>query len=138
MILFLANKMQISFREGKPVNLSTANSIALGLAPPVTSKLGYSISKEYVKDILVVTDDEIVETCRILFNNGIKAEPSGCAALAAILFNKVSFESDKKINIVAIITGGNASPKELNNILNWFLFNEFSVFNFKLNKIIKL
>lgn len=82
--------------------------------------LAYEHCKKYVKDILLVTDEEIVETCRILFERGLKTEPSGCAALAALLFNKIPNldvkncnDGNKIINIVVVISGGNISTDEL-------------------------
>ncbi len=47
---------------------------------------------------------------------GLVVEPSGAAAVAAVLTNKVPDTAGKKV--VAFITGGNVSPLELDQILN--------------------
>ena len=112
-----ANTMSASFKEGHAIKLPTAKSIASGLAPPMCGTLAYEHCKKYVKDILLVSDDEIKEACKIAFTSGLKAELSGCAALAAILFDKVpeiaQNSSDKKLKVVCILSGGNVSAAEL-------------------------
>ena len=81
--------------------------------------MAYEHCKKYVKDILLVSNEEIVETCKMLFERGLKVEPSGCAALAALIFNKIpnleelSRNKARKLNIVVIISGGNISAEEL-------------------------
>ena len=46
---------------------------------------------------------------------GIKAELSGCAAMAALLFNKLpKFYDSNKLNVLVIISGGNISAEEIN------------------------
>ena len=54
----------------------------------------------------------------MLFNLGIKAELSGCAALAALMFNKIPNKEEinsKQLNIVVIVSGGNVTADELAN-----------------------
>ena len=64
--------------------------------------------------MLLVSDDEIKEACKRLFDVGIKAELSGCAALAALLFDKVpEIKEGKNLNVVAIVSGGNVTADEL-------------------------
>ena len=64
----------------------------------------------------MVSDDEIKQTCKKLFDIGIKAELSGCAALAALLYGKVpelKEANGKKLSVVTIVSGGNVSAEEL-------------------------
>ena len=68
----------------------------------------------------MVSDEEILEACRILFEKGIKVEPSGCAGMAALIFNKipnVDVQNALNIKIVVILSGGNVSALELANLL---------------------
>jgi threonine dehydratase len=110
-----ANTMSKSFQLGYPVKMTDAYSIATGLSPPITGHLAYHICKTYVKDILLVSDFEIKQTCKKLFEMGIKAELSGCAAMAALLFNKLpKFYDSNKLNVLVIISGGNISAEEIN------------------------
>ena len=60
-----------------------------------------------------MSDDEIKETCKKLFEIGIKAELSGCAAFAALLFNKLNIKNEDQLTIVTLISGGNISANEI-------------------------
>ena len=111
-----ANTMRESFEKGYPVKNPMAKSIATGLAPPMCGNIAYEHCKKLVKDVLLVSDEEIKETCKRVFEAGLKVEPSGCAGLAAVLYNKVPEirESDgKKIKVMVILSGGNISVGEL-------------------------
>ena len=48
---------------------------------------------------------------KLLYEMGLVVEPSGAAAVAAVLCEKVPDIAGK--NVVAFITGGNVSPQEL-------------------------
>ena len=52
---------------------------------------------------------------KVLFNKGIKAEPSGCAAFAALICGKIPDVEGKKV--VVYVTGGNVSIAELAKLL---------------------
>jgi threonine dehydratase len=82
----------------------------------------YYHCKNYVQDIILVDDHEIISACKRIFDVGLKVEPSGCAGLAALLANKIPnldiTETDKKVKIVILLSGGNVTVEELNNIFN--------------------
>ncbi len=71
----------------------------------------YAHCRQYVHDVLLVSDDEILTAMFHLYNRGILAEPSGAAAFAALMHNKVPNITGKKV--VVIVTGGNVTPHEL-------------------------
>ena len=50
-----------------------------------------------------------------LFDIGLKAEPSGCAAMAAILNNKIPDVAGK--NVVVLITGSNVTLSEMSSYI---------------------
>lgn len=52
----------------------------------------------------------------ILFERGIKVEPSGCAAMAAILNNHVPDVEGK--DVLVLVTGGNVSVEDLYQLLH--------------------
>ena len=64
-----------------------------------------------MQDVILVSDMEILQTMNVLYERGIKAEPSGCAAMAAVLFDKVPNIEGK--NVLVVITGGNVSIDEM-------------------------
>lgn len=103
--------MYESFKKGEAVSLPTVKTIAAGLAPPYAGKITYQHCKEFVEDVLLVTDQEIIDSMNLLFHRGFVVEPSGCAAMAALVNNKVPDVANKKV--VVVITGGNVTPEEL-------------------------
>jgi threonine dehydratase len=92
-----------SMQSGHP-EISQANSIADGLLTSLGDKT-FPIIQENVSAIITVSDAEIVEAMRMLWERvKIIVEPSGAVALAAILKQKEKF-SGKKVGV--ILSGGN-------------------------------
>ncbi|KAM9327510.1 L-threonine dehydratase catabolic TdcB-like isoform 1-T2 [Pholidichthys leucotaenia] len=104
--------MYKSFIEKKPVGMDT-KSIASGLAPPFAGRLPYELCQHYVEGIILVSDEEIKAAVSTLYRSGLVVEPSGSAAFAAIINNKIPELEEK--NIVCIISGGNIGKDELAN-----------------------
>ncbi|XP_030005223.1 uncharacterized protein LOC115429698 [Sphaeramia orbicularis] len=104
--------MYQSFVEKKPVGMD-AKSIASGLAPPFAGKLPYELCQRYVEGIVLVSDEEIKAAVSILYKSGLVVEPSGSAAFAAIINNKIPELEGKKV--VCILSGGNIGKDELAN-----------------------
>ena len=73
------------------------------------------IIKTYVKEILLVSEEEIKEALRLIYERmKIVIEPSSAVPFAAVLKNKEKF-AGKKIGI--ILTGGNV---DLAKFGEWF------------------
>ncbi|KAK3768908.1 hypothetical protein RRG08_060346 [Elysia crispata] len=106
-----APSMKKSFKIRQPVKLHSVSTVATGLAPPYAGSLTYKHCHWYVEDVILVTDAEILEALKILYNRGIRAEPSGCAAMAGLLTGKVPDVAGKKV--VVYVTGGNVSCSEM-------------------------
>lgn len=104
--------MYQSLIEKKPVGMDT-KSIASGLAPPFAGKLPYELCQRYVEGIVLVSDEEIRAAVSILYKSGLVVEPSGSAAFAAIINNKIPHLEGKKV--VCILSGGNIGKDELAN-----------------------
>ncbi|TSK13167.1 putative serine racemase [Bagarius yarrelli] len=104
--------MYKSFMEKKPVGMSS-KSIASGLAPPFAGALPYALCQKYVKDIVLVTDEEIMSAVSALYTAGLVVEPSGSAAFAALVNDKIPDITDK--NVVIILSGGNIGKDELSS-----------------------
>jgi threonine dehydratase len=65
---------------------------------------------------VLVTEDEIAEGMRSLYARAkLACEPSGAAAVAALLAGKI--ESEPGSPVVAVVSGGNADPKVAAGIL---------------------
>ena len=80
----------------------------------VAGKNCYSICKDTVESILLVSDDELKSAVRALYDRGLVVEPAGSAAFAAIMFNKVPDLENKRV--VVILTGRNVGVDELKSI----------------------
>ena len=99
-----------SLLNGKIENNKTADTIADGLKSYL-GDINFPIIKQHVKDIIRVTEDEIISSMKLIWERmKIVVEPSSAVALAAILKEKEKFKN-KKIGI--IISGGNVDLAEL-------------------------
>jgi len=100
----------LSFRSGKIEKAPYVKTIADGLLTYLGDKT-LPIIREYVEDVLLVSDEEIIQAMRYLWERmKIVVEPSGAVSLAAVLKNKALFEG-KKVGI--IISGGNVDLGKL-------------------------
>ncbi|KAM6896426.1 LOW QUALITY PROTEIN: L-threonine ammonia-lyase [Lycodopsis pacificus] len=104
--------MYRSFIEKKPVGMDT-KSIASGLAPPFAGTLPFELCQRYVEGIVLINDDEIKAAVSTLYRSGLVVEPSGCAAFAAIVNDKIPELEGK--SVVCILSGGNIGKDELVN-----------------------
>jgi threonine dehydratase len=85
-------------------------TIADGLLTSV-GKINFEIIMQYVDDILTVSDEEIIEAMRLIYERmKIVIEPSCAVPLAALLKNKETFK-DQKVGI--ILSGGNVDLGKL-------------------------
>jgi len=93
-----------SFHSGKIESNETTNTIADGLKTVLGDKT-FPLIRKYVDDIIRVTEDEIIEAMKLIWERmKIIVEPSSAVALAAVLREPNRFEG-KKVGIV--ISGGN-------------------------------
>ena len=104
----------LSIRSGRIEKAPFVKTIADGLLTTLGDKTFPIISK-YVKDILTVSDEEIIAALRLVFERmKLVVEPSGVVPLAALLKNKSLF-AGKKVGV--IFSGGNVELKKLGE---WF------------------
>jgi threonine dehydratase len=104
----------LSLKNGRIEKAPFVNTIADGLLTTLGDKT-FSIIREYVKDILTVSDAEIIAAMRLVYERmKIVVEPSGVVPLAALLKNKNLF-TGKKVGV--IFSGGNVELKKLGE---WF------------------
>ena len=104
----------LSIKNGKIEKAPYVKTIADGLLTTLGDKT-FSIIRKYVKDILTVNDEEIIEAMRLVYERmKIVVEPSGVVPLAALIKNKDLFKG-KKVGV--IFSGGNV---ELKKLAEWF------------------
>ncbi|HEY5218445.1 MAG TPA: pyridoxal-phosphate dependent enzyme, partial [Gemmatimonadaceae bacterium] len=90
--------------------------IADGLAAPMTTELPLSVAQRYVEDVVLVTDDEIVDAMRMLLSSAkLMAEPAGAAAVAALITGKIRVPANSRM--VCVVSGGNVDVTRLKELL---------------------
>ncbi len=105
-----ANDAWQSLQAGRLIPQTAPNTLADGLLTSLGDKT-FAIIHEHVKEIICVSDEEIIAAMRLIWERmKIIAEPSGAVPLAAILKTKERWEGK---NIGLIITGGNVDLEKL-------------------------
>jgi threonine dehydratase len=114
----LAADAQASFRSAKLVDFpaeQVTQTIADGLRTQSIGPINFEHIREYVDDIVTVSEDEIREAMRRLAANPkTVAEPSGAVAVAGFLFHVDQLP--RKTIHVAVISGGNIEPGMLSEL----------------------
>ena len=101
-----APTMRTALDAGKPVALTSINTIADGLAGPIAGTRGLDICRRLVEDVVVISDEVIADGMRFLAERAkLVAEPAGAAATAALLAGRVKVRPGE--TVVAIVSGGN-------------------------------
>jgi threonine dehydratase len=107
----IADDVAQSFRAGKRISIPTPATIADGLRTNCTGEKNLPIIRQYVDDIVTVTEEEIVAAMRELWEKlHLVIEPSAAVPYAAILGNKFPF-AGKSVGL--ILTGGNVDLDKL-------------------------
>jgi threonine dehydratase len=100
-----ANDAALSLAAGKRVEIAPPDTIADGLRVPMLGELTFSIIRQNVNQVVLVTDDEIRAAVKwLLLRMKILVEPSGAATVAAALFRKLPLGLGR---VGLVISGGN-------------------------------
>ena len=101
-----APTLSYAFKAGKPVDAPAGGIAADSLAPKRVGELMFPLAKEFVREIILVSDEEIVKSQQILWDIvRIAAEPGGAAAFAALISGRYQPEAGEHVGVV--ICGGN-------------------------------
>jgi len=86
-----AAKITESLRAGRVVELAAISTAANTLAPRRSDEMNFAIIRETVSEVVLVTDEQMLEAARWLwFDAGIAAELSGAAAVAALASGRIA------------------------------------------------
>ena len=111
-----APAMTYSWREGRMISTSKADTSAEGLATRVPAEMTLEILRQHLTDIVLVNDKEIRNAVYLILNETHNmVEGAGAASTAAAL--KMKDELHGK-TVVSIISGGNLELRELQCLLN--------------------
>ena len=105
-----------SLAAGHAVRVERITTIADGLAAPFGAPLSQKLIERHVDDVVLVTDDDIVEAMRlILERTKLLVEPAGAAAVAGLLTGKAGVATGAVT--VATLSGGNIDRSRLCDLL---------------------
>lgn len=105
---------QQSLARGEIVQTAVPVTIADGLQTEAPGELTFAIVREHARAIVTVTDDELRDAMRFAFERmKIVIEPSGAAALAAVMVGKFSARG-KRTGVV--ISGGNVDAARFHEL----------------------
>ena len=106
-----ADDFRQSLEAGQRLTVAENPTIADGLRVATPGKLTFPIVQDKVKEILLVSDAELIETLTwMLERMKVLVEPSGVAAAAAVRHRKADF-SGKRVGVV--LSGGNIDLAKL-------------------------
>ena len=104
-----------SLEAGKRVAIDLPDTIADGMRNVTPGELTFPMIKQTVRGVVLVSDDEIRQTLRLMMLRGkVVAEPTGAASVAAAIFGKVQLDGR---TAVAVVSGGNVDPTVLTQVL---------------------
>ena len=110
-----APSMKNSVEHGVQEELDSVSTIADGIAVKKPGDLTYEICKNYVDEIVTVTDDEISAAILALMEqHKLVTEGAGAVAVAAAMFGKVDIEGKKA---VCVLSGGNIDVTILSRVI---------------------
>jgi threonine dehydratase len=106
-----ANDTALSLAQGKRVSIPVPHTIADGLQVASPGELTFPILQKTVERVLLVSDDEMIETLSwMLERMKVLVEPSGVVGAAAVRHRKADF-SGKRVGV--ILSGGNVDREKL-------------------------
>jgi threonine dehydratase len=109
-----------SLEAGHPVEIDYKPTIADGIAIKRPAERTLAIIKDYVDDIVEVTEEEISDAIFHLAQNAhLVVEGAGAAGVAALLAHKIDVAPDE--NVCAVLCGGNIDGNLLARIIEQVL-----------------
>jgi threonine dehydratase len=107
--------MKAAVAEGKPVTLTSAKTIADGIAVRRAGERTLPLVQKYVDDIVTVEEEEIANAILLLLEREkTLAEGAGAAAIAAVLNRKLPLQSKR---VAVLVCGGNIDVTLLARII---------------------
>ena len=110
----ISNSAYQSLKSGKRVEIPYPRTVADGMRNLMIGEMNWKIIKKYVDDIILVTDEEIMKSVKIILQyTKLLVEPSGAVTSAAIFYDKLPKDSKK---VGSILCGGNIDYHVLSEI----------------------
>jgi threo-3-hydroxy-L-aspartate ammonia-lyase len=94
-----------SLAEGTRIEIPVPRTIADGLQVPTPGELTFEVNRRLVDDVVTVSDADIVDAMRLLFERlKVVVEPSGAVGVAALLAGRIEVQ-ERRVGV--ILPGGN-------------------------------
>jgi threonine dehydratase len=101
-----APTLHLALKAGRPVDSPAGGVAADSLAPRQVGRQMFPIAQKFVQSSLLLSDDEIVDAQRRLWETmRIASEPGGAASFAALLSGKYKPSPGERVGV--IVCGGN-------------------------------
>jgi len=111
-----AASMVNSLKDGKIETLDRVSTIADGIAVKTPGDRTFKYCKDYVDEVVTVTEDEIASAILSLMEQQkLVAEGAGAVAVAAAMFGKVDIKGKKA---VCLVSGGNIDVGILSRVIS--------------------
>ena len=111
-----AASMKNSVNDDKIETLGRVHTIADGIAVKTPGDTTFEMCKQYVDDIVTVSDDEIsTAILELIEREKIIAEGAGATSVAAVMFDKLPVKGK---NVVCLVSGGNIDVTILSRVIN--------------------
>ena len=110
-----APSMANSLHDGRIETLQSVSTIADGIAVKCPGNLTYELCRQYVDEIVTVTDDEISAAILALMEqHKLVTEGAGAVSVEAAMFGKVDIAGKK---VVCLLSGGNIDVTILSRVI---------------------
>ena len=109
-----APSVTLSWREGRVIETESPHTFAEGMATRMPAEMTLALMRQYVKDMILVTDAELRDAVRLLLRvTHNLAEGAGAASTAAALRMREQLAGK---TAVGVLSGGNLDLRELARI----------------------
>jgi threonine dehydratase len=113
----IANDTFLSLQQGQVVDIGPTTTIADGLRTSHPGSYTFPIVKQYVDEIVLVAEDDIIAAMKELFAAKLVVEPSGCTSVAALLQRHRDGHRFAG-PVVCVLSGGNVAPETFAGVLD--------------------
>lgn len=111
-----APSMYLSIAHDKIETLPSVHTIADGIAVKTPGEITFDICRNYVDEIMTVTDDEVATAILSLIEKQkLISEGAGAVSVAAALFNKFPIKGKK---VCCLVSGGNIDVTILSRVID--------------------
>jgi len=105
----------VSLSAGTPTEIVIGNTIADGIAVAKPGTLNFELVREYVDEVVTVTDDETAKALLVLLERAkLVVEPAGAVGVAALLSGLITGTG----TTVFILSGGNIDPLMMERVIS--------------------